>query len=428
MTTAQLPDAIRSALDRPELDVLWRRIHKQLERTGAEPTGSVSIPLDDLGTASELGALLGRRLTHRSGGTTRVQLADLDRLLRTGPAKLGLADVVAALTGEPLLQRRTQRAAEAKANELRVSALVQLMAEVPELESEHRLLAEAPDRSVLRVPSGTATRTRSWSVYEAAIRAACIWWPANRDGRRLAAKELASRALRDSKRWTSQRQLAFANLARQPFDHAVDEADIPIRMSGPLTWKSLDTLADATAVRPWIALPAQGMRSLGYVDCAAQGILLVENTEAFEKVCVMDGITDRWLCVWNQGNPSKRLMRFLAELNLPVAAWCDLDAYGIRMIRNLERELNRVVTPVGMDVGLWQQGTKLLQDEDQLRKARDIAAMLSVSGPLALRELARAIAETGDCCEQESLYEQVLPTLKSRLDEIVAGSVQPRSW
>jgi hypothetical protein len=419
MTTTQLPDAVRSALDRPELAVLWSRLRKQLERTGAEPTGGVSIPLDDLATASELGALLGRRLTHRVGGTTRVQLADLDRLFHDGPVKLGLADVVAALTGEPLLQRRTQRAADAQANELRISALVQLMAAVPELESERRLLAEAPDRSVLRVPSGTATRTRSWSVYEVAIRAACFWWPATRDGRRLAAKELASRALRGSKRWTSQRQLAFANLARQPFDHAVDEADIPIRMSGPLTWKSLDTLADAMAVRPWIALPAQGMRSLGYVDCRAQGILLVENTEAFEKVCLLDGITDHWLCVWNQGNPSKRLMRFLAELHLPVAAWCDLDAYGIRMIRNLENELNRVVTPIGMDVKLWQQGTKLLQDEVQLRKARDIAAVLSVGGPLALRDLAKAIAETGDCCEQESLYEQVLPTLRSQLDEIL---------
>jgi hypothetical protein len=413
--TAPLPDRVRQGLDRPELAVLWRRVRKQLERTGAEPRGAVTVPIDNLETASEVGALLGKRLTHRAGGSTRVELADLDRRLRTGPAQLGLAQVISALTGEPLLQRQTQRAERASANSLLVTELLQLMADVPELDAERQLLEATTDRSVLRVPPGTATGTTSWSVYEVAVRAACLWWPATREGRRLAAKELAGRALRGSKRWTNQRQLAFANLAQQPFDHAVDEADIPIRMSGPLIWKSRDTLANAAAVHPWIALPAQGIRTLGYVDCTAQGILLVENTEAFEKVCVLDGITDRWLCVWNQGNPSKRLMRFLAILNLPVAAWCDLDAYGIRMIRNLEKELGRMVTPVGMEVDLWRHGTKLLQDDGQLIKARALAASMSTMGPVALRELATAIAETGDCCEQETLYDEVLPTLKIKL-------------
>jgi hypothetical protein len=86
--------------------------------------------------------------------------------------------------------------------------------------------------------------------------------PATREGRRIAAKELAGQALRDTKKWTDQRRLAFANLAQRPFDQAVDEADIPIRMSGPLIWKVEETLANATAVRPWIAVPALGIRSL----------------------------------------------------------------------------------------------------------------------------------------------------------------------
>jgi hypothetical protein len=63
----------------------------------------------------------------------------------------------------------------------------------------------------------------------------------------------------------------------------------------------------------------------------------MENSEPFEQVCLKADITDRWLCVWNEGNPSTRLIRFLADLALPVAAGCDLDAYGIRMIHNLER-------------------------------------------------------------------------------------------
>jgi hypothetical protein len=78
-----------------------------------------------------------------------------------------------------------------------------------------------------------------------------------------------------------------------------------------------ETIANAAAVRPWIAVPAGGIRSLGYLECSARGILLIENSEPFEQVCAQDGITDRWLCVWNEGNPSKRLIRFLADLALP---------------------------------------------------------------------------------------------------------------
>jgi hypothetical protein len=108
-------------------------------------------------------------------------------------------------------------------------------------------------------------------------------------------------------------------------------------------------------------------------------------------------------------------MRFLADLKLPMAAWLDLDAYGIRMIANLEKELGQQITPVGMSVNLWRAGTKRIQDDRQLAQARRIATNMSLNGPLALRELAAAIAETGDCCEQETLYEHVLPTLPATL-------------
>ena len=47
-------------------------------------------------------------------------------------------------------------------------------------------------------------------------------------------------------------------------------------------------------------------------------------------------------------------MRFLAELNLPIAAWCDLDGYGIRMIHNLQKEIGQAITPVGMSADLWR--------------------------------------------------------------------------
>jgi hypothetical protein len=416
--TTPLPEAVRHALDRPELALLWQRIRKQLERTDAQPRGTVRIPIPDHRTASELGAILGRRLTGHIGKNTQVDLGKLDQILRAGPAQLGLPDVIVALTGEQLLQKQVQRTTRTADNQQVWQELLDLMDGVPQMASERALLAKSPVGPVQHPPDDTAAGTTSWQVYEPAIRAACIWWRAHNDGRRMAARQLAGLAFRDTKKWTDQRRVAFANLAQRPFDQAVDEADIPIKLSGPLVWKFQDTIAHAATARPWIGLPAQGIRTLGYIECDAKGILVVENMEAFEKVCLLDGITERWLCVWNQGNPSRRLMRFLADLNLMVAAWCDLDAYGIRMIANLEKGLGRSVAPVGMSLALWRSGTKLLQTDQQLAWARDVAANFSTTGPVSLRELAVAITETGDCCEQETLYEQVLPTLDATLQAL----------
>ena len=413
-----LPDPVSLALDRPELAILWQRARKQLEKTGGEPRGTVTVPVTDLRTASELGAVLGRRLARRVGGSTQVDLRELDRLLRAGAAQCGLADTVAALTGQPLCQRRARLNARTLANQQAKSELLGLMKGIPELLEESCLLAATTDGPVPRVPQGTAAHTRSWAVYDAAVRAACIWWTARGQGRRMAAKELAGEAFKGTKRWTDQRRLAFANMVHLPFDQAVDEADIPIRLSGPLVWTVSGIVADAAAAHPWIAVPAEGIRKLGYITCSAQGVLVIENSEAFEKVCLLDGITDRWLCVWNQGNPSKRLMRFLAQLNLPVAAWCDLDAYGIRMINNLQKEIGCPITSVGMSADLWRAGTKLEQTDEQLALARSLATRMAVDGPRGLRELAAAIAQTGDCCEQETLYRHVLPSLPATLREL----------
>ena len=89
------------------------QVRRQLERNGAESRGSITVQIPDQRTASEVGALLGRSLTKHVGRTTKVDLAALDQLLRNGPAQRGLADIVASLTGEPLLQRQAERAEQA---------------------------------------------------------------------------------------------------------------------------------------------------------------------------------------------------------------------------------------------------------------------------------------------------------------------------
>ena len=420
MSVHQLPDHVRVVLSRPELAALWQQVRRQLERNSGEARGSVTVQIPDLPTASELGALLGRPLTRHIGRSTRVELSKLDQQLRNGASRCGLADTVATLTGQPLLQRQALAAARTQENQAAVSELLTRMSDVPEMTAERDKLGAVRVGPIARVPVGSSTRTTAWTVYNPAIRAACIWWKAEREGRRLKAKELAGEAFKDTKKWNDQRRIAFSNLICCAFDQAVDEADISIRLSGPLSWVSTDTIANAAEAYPWIAVPAEGIRKVGRVSCSALGIFVIENSEAFEQVCLLDEVTDGWLCVWNQGNPSKRLIRFLAELNLPVAAWCDLDAYGIRMIHNMQKDIGRLIAPVGMSVDLWRPGTKLDQTDEQLEKARQLAARMATEGPPALQELATAIAGTGDCCEQETLYRHVLPSLPTALQQLAS--------
>ena len=275
-----------------------------------------------------------------------------------------------------------------------------------------RSLVETPPSPTLRVPSSSRSGTQTWSVYELALRAAVVWWTEHHNGRRMSAKELAGKAWRDTHMdWTLPRRFALGNLVHSSFDAAVDEADTELRMRGPLTWISGDTIADASASTPWIGLPALGLRTLGYKRFTARGILLVENSEAFEKVCGMPEIVDSWLCIWGRGFASEGLVRFLRPLSVPIAAWQDLDVDGIRIINNLTDRLGRNVSAIGMSVTLWENGVKRAQTAEQLSRARGLAAELAVDGPIQFRELAARIAKSGDGCEHETLYNEVLPTL-----------------
>jgi len=92
--------------------------------------------------------------------------------------------------------------------------LLGMMAQVDQLRAERDLLAACPQGSPLRVPMGSATGAEAWSVYEHAVRAAVVWWLHHPSAAEpLTAKGLASKAFRNSKGWTPERELAFANLA-----------------------------------------------------------------------------------------------------------------------------------------------------------------------------------------------------------------------
>ncbi|MFJ3310761.1 Wadjet anti-phage system protein JetD domain-containing protein [Streptomyces sp. NPDC086549] len=131
--------------------------------------------------------------------------------------------------------------------------------------------------------------------------------------------------------------------------------------------------------------------------------------------------------MWGAGYATHGLVAFLkAMAPLPVAAWQDLDAHGIRIIANLTDRTGRCITPVGMNVDLYRNGTKYRQKPEKRAENLKIAEELSVSGPLPLRALAAEIARNGgDACEHETLYDDVLPSLSVVLEQII-GSTEVR--
>lgn len=299
--------------------------------------------------------------------------------------------------------------------------LLALMAPVPELEHEQALLDACPAGSALRVPQGSAVGTEAWSAYEAAVRAAAVWWPVHRDEERLSAKELAGLALSGSKKWTPARQTAFENLVGMSFDLALDEADVDIRVRGPLRWRVGSVAADAAVAKPWIALPAGALRLVGEVEHGGCGVFLVENSETFERVCGIPEITSQWLCIWGKGYVTNKLIALLEWMRPErLAIWGDLDADGIAIIDDLSRRLGRKVHAVGMEVEMWRAGPYREQEPDQYPKARELAARMAAEGPVELRVLAAEIAVTGESCEQEPLHRKVLPRLVGLLEAVPA--------
>lgn len=299
---------------------------------------------------------------------------------------------------------------------------------VPQLADEHALLAAIDEGTPLRVPVGSRTRAGTWPVYEAALRAASFWWPAQVPGqRRLTMRELAGKALGGSKKWTPARQQAFENLVDLPFDEAVDKAEYEIRVAGPLRWFVGSVAADASIGRPWIGLPSDGVRLVGRIERNAHGVLVVENSDTFKQICIIPAVTERWLCVWGKGTVADGVVAFLKSMHdIPIAAWCDLDAYGIRILGDLARRVERDITPVGMTPDLYLNGTKYRPED--LAESQRIAAKMADEGPLSLRDLAAMIARSeGLGCEQETLYDEVLPTLAGQLRQLEHSESTPRS-
>jgi len=120
--------------------------------------------------------------------------------------------------------------------------------------------------------------------------------------------------------------------SRPPIDQILDKADHDIRVRGPLWWTVGETAADARRGYPWVGLPSGGIHAMGNVQHDARGVLVIENADTFQQVCMhCPEITDRWLCVWGKGSATSGVVAFLELMSdVPIAVWGDLDATGSR--------------------------------------------------------------------------------------------------
>jgi uncharacterized protein (TIGR02679 family) len=104
------PAALRALWGGPELAPLWAAARRRLERNGRVPGGRPVVLRDPpLATRDRVAALLGE--LRRPAGDVPVSLARLDATLRSSRFGLGLVEVLEALDGRPVRDRRAERAA-----------------------------------------------------------------------------------------------------------------------------------------------------------------------------------------------------------------------------------------------------------------------------------------------------------------------------
>ncbi|MBF8187833.1 hypothetical protein ITP53_19255 [Nonomuraea sp. K274] len=388
--------------------------------------GSLDKPMDLAMTARQRADILDLF------GTASVS----ERAIHLGRADQALLDSAYSTTlrhlligvGGPLRTKRGQARYQRIAKKARIlyarADLHRRLEDIPELANELALLTALGNDTRWLPPNGTVAATKNWNTYAAALNAAAEWARGRNRGWKFAERELAVRALGGSKKWTDSAKAAFSRLIATSFEEAVYTADTGIRMLGPLSWKLSSLVADASAARPFVALPGTAAATQGILEVPARGILLIENQETFQALS-RTPIHETWLCIWMEGYASDALAYFLAQMpDIPIAAWGDLDPPGIEIILNLQAKSGRTIHPVAMDADLYGAGYMLDEDaEDRMnwcRKARDLATR----APKPFQALAQAIARNdGYRCEQEGLHELVLPSLLKRLDRLRAVTV-----
>jgi hypothetical protein len=263
-----------------------------------------------------------------------------------------------------------------------------------------------------RVPPNSKARTRSWSVYAAALRCTAEWEMLRSSGIKPSSREVAARALGSSKAWTPARRAAFESLVALPFDEAMNHTEAVVKFRGPIRWQVNGRVGDGLSSGLWVGLPASTVTDLEIVDCQATAILVIENEKTFEEVLRRSSISESVLCLYGGGFLGEAEISLLRQLDLPVYAWADLDPQGIQIVRNIAARIDRPVLPVLMAADLLESSPS------RAATAVDVELALSMLGADSadeLVDLASRISTARVKVEQESLHHLIdrLPDLLS---------------
>ncbi len=120
------------------------------------------------------------------------------------------------------------------------------------------------------------------------------------------------------------------------------------------TWRL--TGADGETVslagfHPAVGIPAGLAAQVQRVRVAAERVICVENLTPFYTLLQHTGAETAALCLW--GNPSpacRHLLRRLAETDVPLYVWADLDYGGLNILAQLRREVSPRFRPYRMDL------------------------------------------------------------------------------
>jgi hypothetical protein len=280
------------------------------------------------------------------------------------------------------------------------------------------LLRVASDGAPLRVPIGSRSGTRSWSVYSAALRAVAEWERLKASGVKPSSREVASRSLGSSKAWTPARISAFEAMVKLPFDQAMNHIEAVVKLRGPIRWEYRGAVGDGLAAHPWVGLPASMVVSFEIVGSGAEAALVIENEKTFEEVVRRTELSDHVLCLYGGGFLGEAEVALLRQLALPTFAWCDLDPKGIEIVLNIADRIERSVTHLLMEAGLLDTSPTRPASVDQVALAESLA-LEPLPGPLS--RLAHAIIERRVLVEQESIHHRIQALSRVLTAALVAG-------
>ncbi|MGW2093200.1 Wadjet anti-phage system protein JetD domain-containing protein [Promicromonospora sukumoe] len=353
------------------------------------------------------------------------------RLLRPHLLARGftIEDMIAAVLGTVATKFEVNTEVQAQKQAANVAARLSLLETIQGDEAllhEYKALLDMEAGPISKIPDHSLTRALAWKPYDSALRAAVVIdrWAAMWPDDPIPERTLLATAFGDSKskRMSAAARRALHALTGRLYHDLVVKAETGIRLSGPLIWEIGTVAADAGIAAPWVALPARSVRELGYIRGEFQGVLLIENQETFEQVCVKTDVNERWLCIWSEGFSGKDLIPFVQRYgHLPVAACCDMDPPGIAIVQNLIDELGFEVRPVGMNPETWRRAKKHEESLEDREIWKSQAQSLLANGcPESLRRLAEDLARTGERVEQEemTLYLDIIRTLPKQLAQL----------